>query len=672
MNFSTFATSLLQSTSIRAGHSAADQPLFYSTLTRPPDRPAAGRLVEDDILGDSYEDERPNGLDEIEGDDVESRSDSRSAARSTLDHHEPREPLTSALGLSSVVPAFVTRLGTATGVRSSRSGAPRGWKAYESVAATYHLDRNTELEDSDLSDSDQDDRDEGPLPGTFVSKVAASPDQLHTPLMGRQTLFVYPSTMSNSIAGVNAPARELYRDSAWIVLYGLSLGITLGISVKAYLTTPPTNPSSPYPSLISTTPVFVMLSLLSLFTSFLALVLLLVLRRALRPLLTLAIFVGPFLFCLVGVIAFFGSFGERGVARDAGWRTGMRLFALGCIVMSWVLGRVGIRRRAELNRAVLVGELACQTIMHHPPLVLLSLVLSFVSTLLSLPFVALVTSLLSLSHNQPKLASYGSTFAIFSYVWTLAVLRGIGKATTSGVVGSWYFEGQSEQHEQGDNGDFRLSPGPVQVTQAAFARATGPSLGTLIFTSLLTTLLQTLSAALRTLSRVLRSANLPQILSPLTYLIPICDFLSGWTNWFNGYTAVYVGLTGKAAKESARDVAAALFANRAANIRDATLLRLLLNLALYPLTLLPSLVTFLVISTSYLSPNSGGYGATLAVLAVVVPAWTGRVVLGLVTDAVDTLFLATHLDAENEVRSCKKAVQAFEEPERDPLAASLA
>lgn len=195
------------------------------------------------------------------------------------------------------------------------------------------------------------------------------------------------------------------------------------------------------------------------------------------------------------------------------------------------------------------------------------------------------------------------------------------------------------------------------MCHALTARATGPSLGSILFSSLLTTLLQTLSSLLGFLSRTLRRASLPQFLSPLVYLIPICEFLAGWANWYNGYTTVYVGLTGKTASESAKEVAGVMFANRAANIRDsespihtlcsarvghsshlgpcstATLLRLLLSLALSPLTLLPSLISFLILSSSYLSPYSGGYAPMLAVLSVIVPAWTGRVVLGLVTDA---------------------------------------
>jgi len=78
-------------------------------------------------------------------------------------------------------------------------------------------------------------------------------------------------------------------------------------------------------------------------------------------------------------------------------------------------------------------------------------------------------------------------------------------------------------------------------------------------------------------------------------------------------------------------------------LKLATLLRLLLTLTLLPLTLFPSLVSFLILSSSYLSPQAGGYAPMLAVLSVVVPGWTARVVLGLVTDAY--VSLSSHVSA---------------------------
>jgi len=58
----------------------------------------------------------------------------------------------------------------------------------------------------------------------------------------------------------------------------------------------------------------------------------------------------------------------------------------------------------------------------------------------------------------------------------MAMLRGIGKATTSGVVGSWYFEGQDFEAEgdaergEGREGEQegRMSLNTIRITQAAF------------------------------------------------------------------------------------------------------------------------------------------------------------------------------------------------------------
>lgn len=370
MNFSTFATSLFQS--------QANQPLFFSTATSHPREPGGPRgpsAVEEDILGESFDDDEDRAGGRPQDDEHSNRALDASSRHGRADQR-------GALGLSSVVPAFVTRLGAGAAAGGGRAGpvthgtrsgaATRGWKAYESLAATRQFPRHDGLTDSDLSEEEDDDDHEGPLPGTFVSKLSPpghSPElyPMNEPLMGRRTLFVYPaasttSTRSVSGGGVNSPSRELYRDSVWIAAYGLCLAATMLLAIKAYMSIPssppaPRPPVEPdYPSLLSTTPVFLVLSLLSLLTSTLALALLLVLRRTLRPILGISILVGPFFFCLIGFIAFGASFGQNGVERDRGWKTGMRVFACGCVAMSWLLGRASIKRRQELNRAIMVGE----------------------------------------------------------------------------------------------------------------------------------------------------------------------------------------------------------------------------------------------------------------------------------------------------------------------------
>jgi len=371
MNFSTFATSLLQS-------QQPETPLFYSTAstshpsttttTRPTEYRGqrGGNVVEEDILGESYEEEEERDND----DDYDFDQ-----PRQTSPPQRQQQQQRSALGLSNVVPAFVTRLGTGGGgggSTSSRSGATtRGWKAYESLAATRQFPRpHRNLTDSDLSEEDEEE-DEGPLPGTFVSKVSSPSNQagdlhpMNEPLMGRRTLFVYPSGPADTAldgggVGVNSPSRELYRDSIWIAIYGLSLCLTTFIAIKAYFATPSrTLPQPPdYPSLYSTVPLFLGLSFLSIWTSALALILLLFLRRTLRPIFMTSVVVGPGSFILMAIIAFAASFGNTGVEKDRGWKVGMRFFALGCFLLGLSLWRASFKRWQELNRAILVGEVS--------------------------------------------------------------------------------------------------------------------------------------------------------------------------------------------------------------------------------------------------------------------------------------------------------------------------
>ena len=220
------------------------------------------------------------------------------------------------------------------------------------------------MSDSEASDLSASEEDEGPLPGTYLStptnRIADDDEEdqhrMDEPLINRRTLYVYPG----GPRGTDQQTKEVYRDSLWIVIYGLCLVTTLFLSIQAYLSspTPPSSPRASAPSLLSATPLFATFSLVSLFTSSLALLLLLMLRTALRPLLTLSIFVGPFLFACIGVTALSGSFGVEGVEQDQGWRTGMRVFAVVCIALSVILGRASIKRRKELNRAILIGEVS--------------------------------------------------------------------------------------------------------------------------------------------------------------------------------------------------------------------------------------------------------------------------------------------------------------------------
>ncbi|GAA5914246.1 hypothetical protein JCM5296_006121 [Sporobolomyces johnsonii] len=670
MNFSSFAANLLSS------HAPSEQPLFYSTRE--------DHFVvphEDDILGASYDSHSDGGSGSRKrggrtwsfGDE----GDERPSSDEDDEAESARSRVTRGAGgaasqlAAAVVPAFVSRLGGAGpgGGGRAAGGGGRGWKAYESVAAAHHPSRLGTLSDASESSSEPDD--DGPLPGAFVSRPAPDADEpMDEPLLGRRTLFVYP-VPGSQFQGAGANAHETYRDAGWIAAYGAALAGVLLLAISAWWrggvpppVSPPSPPSpsapspSPSLSLLSTLPTLSLLAVISLGSGAASLAYVLTMRHALAPLLTLSVLAGPALFATTGIVAFAGSFAMDGVKADPGWKTGVRSLAAACLVGAVVVGRASLQRRKGLQRAISVGELACQTIVAHPPLILLALALSLLSALVSVPFLALLASLLARAPSAPHLASYGSAFVLLVYVWTLSCLRGVCHAVVGGVVGSWYFEREGEEH-----------PGVLEVTRASVARATGPSLGTVVVSSLVLSFFSSLSVALSSLARTLRSSSLPALLSPLSYLAPLFGALAGYAAFFNSYSLSYAGMTGEPWLVSARETAALLRANRARNIRDTALLRLTLFVSSTAWGLLAGLIAFFLAS-SRLAPASGGYAPVVAVVAYVVPMWTVKLCVGLLGDAVDALFICAHLDAENQLSHCPKAVEAFGQPEVESLNSS--
>ena len=95
--------------------------------------------------------------------------------------------------------------------------------------------------------------------------------------------------------------------------------------------------------------------------------------------------------------------------------------------------------------------------------------------------------------------------------------------------------------------------------------------------------------------------------------------------------------------------------------RTAALLRLTLFVSSAGWGLLTGLVAFFLTST-HLSPLAGGYAPTLALLCYAIPMYTLRLCHNLIGDAVDALFVCAHLDAENQLSHCPKAVEAVSLP----------
>lgn len=206
-NFASYASHLLSQS-----QATTSAPLFYST--RDVFTPAID--PEDDILGASA------SLEDMEQHHRRVRQlsfGSLDDGREDPDDEEGQEqPTASLMG----VPAFMSRLSAAPARFS------RGWRAHESVAQHAYLDHHDDS-GSDFSGSEEGEATSPP--GAFLSTPLHQPPPTGTkgsttePLIAARTLFVYPVQGQAQGGGVRAQGH--YRDSHWIVLYGLSCILVL-------------------------------------------------------------------------------------------------------------------------------------------------------------------------------------------------------------------------------------------------------------------------------------------------------------------------------------------------------------------------------------------------------------------------------------------------------------
>lgn len=99
--------------------------------------------------------------------------------------------------------------------------------------------------------------------------------------------------------------------------------------------------------------------------------------------------------------------------------------------------------------------------LDHPHLRLFVFYLSVLSVLLSVPFLGLITTLLTYAPSSPRTASWGTAATLLVYLWTLAIGRGLCHATVGGCVGTWYFEREDQEYS-----------GPLEVTKASIGEWT--------------------------------------------------------------------------------------------------------------------------------------------------------------------------------------------------------
>jgi len=301
-----------------------------------------------------------------------------------------------------------------------------------------------------------------------------------------------------------------------------------------------------------------------------------------------------------------------------------------------------------------VLELASTIVISNPPLFLVYLVLALTSTIITVPFLALLAHLSSKSSLSSSWIFLGSNQwtsigVLALWFWTLSILRGIQRVTVSGVAGSYYFDRHSPDR-----------PAPSEITKAALSRASGPSLGTVCGAAFLLAIFELLVFLARKARQVVHSSKLPSIFYPVTFLSPILNIVYGTLDVYSGYALCYAGLTGDSLWVSARKANVLIRKNKTKGLVDNLLVKMILTATSFILSLLVGTLGFLLLS-SYARREEASLMPLVALLCFVIPYWSINLCAAIVSDIADTCFLAWNIDLDTKTSHCAQAMDAFGE-----------
>ncbi|KAI5787084.1 hypothetical protein EDC01DRAFT_617584 [Geopyxis carbonaria] len=269
-------------------------------------------------------------------------------------------------------------------------------------------------------------------------------------------------------------------DHIWGTLYILSMSCLLATSFVVWLRTEEPKNLKPVDSIYNLLHSSIHLLAVDTFVAIaVALTWMYLLRSFVRPLIYGILFSVPVILVAFSIYPFVMSFktGEKVYgAQDRAMRWGSFIPAI--IAVSWVY--TAWKGRNALHRAIGIIQLVCRILGDNPALILLSFGTLLVtcamtwtwfgmftrSFLTGSMFIGKGTWVWSLNKKNIALGVY----YIIMYLWTLGILSGIHRATSSASVSQWYFHRHVVP-----------TPSSKQVSSAAFNHSTSTLFGTICF-----------------------------------------------------------------------------------------------------------------------------------------------------------------------------------------------
>ncbi|KAF5368765.1 hypothetical protein D9615_010409 [Tricholomella constricta] len=461
--------------------------------------------------------------------------------------------------------------------------------------------------------------------------------------------------------------RRKYNDSIWTAIWCTGVSVCVFFSVLLLFVTrkPPVKSprvTLPYTTLLHTVPMLTILTFLSAFAAYTHILLL---RIFVRPvMMATSVFIPATLF-ISAIWAFVGSFmWDRDTEPTWGETVGLRLFSLVPLVLCLITARRLLHLPREMHVTSSTLTLTTELLIANPFLLALSPTILLITLLASIPFLTLIFRLLLIGYaSRPYAgssawewhvhgwANWAIAGAVMVWLWTWGVARGVLRMTCASVIGAWYFA------------DPDAPPPPPTSTHtihAALTRSTGPSIGTIVLSALLLTIIRMLTLLTLFLQR------LPLYIPARAFFLVsgirmAAGYLETATTALSKYALIYSGLTGDPFMNSARRARALTSGVEAKAGRSGRKggepPLMLLTVAPLTLTFPFALTTYLFVAHTLNAPEQA-LGA--AMLAGGVTALVGLFCVGLVQDTADTLYICYCIDKDIGQRRQEEVFVTFE------------
>ncbi|THH29846.1 hypothetical protein EUX98_g4357 [Antrodiella citrinella] len=460
--------------------------------------------------------------------------------------------------------------------------------------------------------------------------------------------------------------RRKYNDSAWTAAWLAGLCICLfSCLLVLILTRKPTNTpiTLPYTTLLHTVPLLTILIALSALVSYTHIYLL---RIFVKPVMIVTSVFIPVTLFISALCAFIGSFmWDSNQEPTWGETVGLRLFSLVPLVLSFLTARRLVHLPREIHTASALLDLTTRLLVLNPFLLALSPAVLLATLVASLPFITLAFRLLLVGYVIPPRQDSGFEWHVHTWanwaiagtigvwLWSWGVARGLLKVTCAGVIGAWYFADPTLPQPP---------PTSTHTIHAALARASQPSIGSIVLSALI-------HAAIRLLGFAVWGLRaLPYYLPPYMRFVSVgagmgVSYLETITGTLSTYALIYTGLTGDAFMPSARRSRALTGA-----VQNSSLARYrrkfkteppLTMLTVAPLTLtFPfSLFTYLFVAHTLNAPDQA---LAASLLSGGITALVGLFCVGLVKDTADTLYICYCIDKDVGEKHRAEVFDAFE------------